>query len=189
MWYDVSRSFVLLKLVAPEGVTEEDVKGVPEFWSQCLLQHPSTGDIISEDDMPLLEKLNNITCTYDETYTEFTLHFHFGDNEYFTNKVLTKKYGVSPDLLDDKSPALTLNEGTEIDWKAGKNLTVTEIKKKQKAKSGKNKGQVRTVVTTEPKASFFNYFSAPKPDPEDDDEEEEEDEEQGKISRNVMITA
>lgn len=41
------------------------------------------------------------------------------------------------------------------------NLCVVETKKKQKSKSGKNKGQVRTIVHEEPKQSFFHYFSEP----------------------------
>lgn len=49
---------------------------------------------------------------------------------------------------------------------------VKEVKKKQKAKSGRNKGQVRTVTREEPTASFFHYFTEPK----EDEEEEEEDE-------------
>ncbi len=53
---------------------------------------------------------------------------------------------MSPDLLDEKAPALTDTSCSEIEWKAGKNLTVTETVKKQKAKSGKNKGQVRACI-------------------------------------------
>ena len=41
------------------------------------------------------------------------------------------------------------------------NLCMLETKKKQKSKSGKNKGQVRTVTQQEPKQSFFQYFSEP----------------------------
>ena len=95
---------------------------------------------------------------------------------------MTKRYGVSPDLLDDKAPALTLNEGSEIHWKESKNLTVTEVKKKQKARSGKNKGQVRTIVNTVPKASFFNFFSTPKEEDEEDEGGEDKDEEEEKIT-------
>jgi hypothetical protein len=62
-------------------------------------------------------------------------------------QTLTKKYTVSPDLLDEKAPALTDTSCSEVEWKAGKNLTVTETVKKQKAKSGKNKGQVRFTHT------------------------------------------
>ena len=76
--------------------------------------------------------------------------------------MLTKAYTVDPDILDDKSPELLENVSSEINWKEGKNLLIKEISKKQKAKSGKNKGQVRTITKTEPKPSFFHYFSEPK---------------------------
>ena len=160
----------------PASESEEPVNGIPGFWLQCLGAHHITGDLICEDDVPALEALTGISCEYDVNFTSFTLTFSFAENEFFTNKTLTKKYGVSPDLLDEKAPALTSNEGSEIDWKPSKNLTVTEIKKKQKAKSGKNKGQVRTIVKTVPKASFFHYFSTPT---EEDEEEEQEDEKEG----------
>ncbi len=55
----------------------------------------------------------------DET-TGFKLTFTFKENPYFTNTVLTKTYH----LLDDGEPVLERSEGTEIDWKAGKNITV-----------------------------------------------------------------
>jgi hypothetical protein len=64
-------------------------------------------------------------------------------SSFLSPQTLTKKYTVSPDLLDEKAPALTDTSCSEVEWKAGKNLTVTETVKKQKAKSGKNKGQVR----------------------------------------------
>lgn len=164
-----------------EASTEDDEKGIPGFWLQCLASKSSVGYLIASEDEPALEALSDIKCEYDDEFTSFTLFFYFQENEYFTNKVLTKKYGVSPDLLDDKSPALTLNEGTEIDWKPSKNLCVTEITKKQKAKGGKNKGQTRTVKTSIPKKSFFHYFSSPKPEDEEEEEPEGEDEE-GKVT-------
>lgn len=94
---------------------------------------------------------------------------------------MTKKYVVSPDLLDDKAPALSDCVGCDIDWKEGKNLCVTEVKKKQKAKSGRSKGQVRTVIATQPKHSFFNYFSNPMTDEEAEEEEENGNEEDDPI--------
>ena len=60
---------------------------------------------------------------------------------YVLAQVLSKKYSLT-DILDEKGPQLLEVVGTEIEWKEGKNLCVKEIKKKQKAKSGKNKGQV-----------------------------------------------
>lgn len=109
---------------------------------------------------------------------------------------MNKKYVVSPDLLDDKAPALTDNKGDEIQWKPSMNLCAQEITKKQRAKSGKNKGQVgiylsqpsfshfregkayaefqvRTVKETVEKPSFFHYFSSPKTEEEEDEEEDD----------------
>jgi hypothetical protein len=51
-----------------------------------------------------------------------------------------------------------LKQGTPIEWKKGKNVTVKTIKKKQKHKS---KGSVRTVSKTVQNDSFFNFFSPP----------------------------
>jgi nucleosome assembly protein 1-like 1 len=91
---------------------------------------------------------------------------------------------VTPSLLDDKAPALSDCQGCDITWRESKDLTVTEVKKKQKAKSGRNKGQVRTVTKSVPRPSFFHYFGAPMTDEEEAEFEEgaDEDTEQVKLS-------
>jgi nucleosome assembly protein 1-like 1 len=46
-----------------------------------------------EADEPVLELLQDITVTFSESAPMgFTLHFHFKENDYFTNTVLTKEY-------------------------------------------------------------------------------------------------
>mmetsp|Transcript_8573 Transcript_8573/g.7677 ORF Transcript_8573/g.7677 Transcript_8573/m.7677 type:complete len:372 (+) Transcript_8573:43-1158(+) len=152
----------------------DTIKGIPEFWLRALANHPSISEIITEEDVPALESLSNITVDYADDYTSFTLNFHFNENEFFTNPILSKTYVVNPDVLDDKAPTLTSSTGTIINWKPSKDLTVIETKKKQKAKGGKNKGQVRTIVKTEPKNSFFHYFSDPIEPKDEEDEEEDE---------------
>jgi nucleosome assembly protein 1-like 1 len=166
--------------VEEEGSEETDDKDIPHFWLTVLTSHPSISDAVTEEDVPALEALTNVTADYDDEYTSFTLTFHFKENEYFENKTLTKNYVVSPSLLDDKNPNLSDITGSTIEWKAGKNLCVTEIKKKQKAKSGRNKGQVRTVTRTVPKASFFHFFDEHKEEEEQEEEEEEDEEAMGK---------
>lgn len=156
---------------------DSDEKGVPSFWLTVLTSHPSIGSLVTEEDVPALNALTNVTCEYADDFKTFTLRFEFDENDYFTNKVLTKTYHVSPDLLDEKAPQLENVETTAIEWKASKNLTVTEIKKKQKAKSGRNKGQVRTVTRTEPKPSFFHYFDEQSEEKDEDEEEEEKEDE------------
>lgn len=171
--------------VAAEGAAEK-IKGIPQFWLTALAHHPVTGEIIQEEDAPALEALEDITITYDETYNVFTLSFYFKENDFFTNTVLTKKYELT-DILDEKGPQLLGVTGTEIEWKEGKNLCVKEIKKKQKAKAGKNKGQIRQITKQVPTPSFFHFFSEPKSADEEDEEDEGkegEDEEQERIQLN-----
>jgi hypothetical protein len=50
-------------------------------------------------------------------------------------------------------------EGTEIGWKAGKDVTVKVTKKK--GKGGKGKGPAKTIVKEEPLPSFFRFFDTP----------------------------
>merc|ERR1719498_840560 len=95
----------------------------------------------------------------------------------------SKKSTFEPDFLDIDSPSLESATGTEIDWKPGKNLCVKEIQKKQKAKSGKRKGEVRTITTREDAPSFFNFFKDPKEVNDDEDQEEDDDDE--KISTHL----
>jgi len=154
---------------------EDEEKGVPGFWLQCIQNHPVLGAMIQEHDFAILEALNNVTCEYNDDWSGFTLNFFFDENDFFNNAVLTKKYIVDPDLLDDKAPALSEIDGCTIDWKTKKNVCVKETQKKQKSKSGKNKGQTRVITKSEPQPSFFNFFAEPKDtDPKDDEEEEEE---------------
>jgi len=80
---------------------------------------------------------------------------------FFTNRVLTKRYEV-PNLLLDDEPILKNVKGCEIDWKPDMCLTFREIVKKQRNKSGKRAGQIRTVKKKERSESFFHFFSPPK---------------------------
>ena len=86
---------------------------------------------------------------------------------------LIKSYVVDPDLLEENFPSLESATGTEINWKPGKNLCVKEITKKQKANSGKRKGEVRTITVNEPQESFFHFFSEPIEMRNEEEEEEE----------------
>merc|ERR1719233_1821586 len=129
----------------------------------------------------------------------FTLHFHFLPNEDFTNIVLTKSYELKCEPQEDdpfsfEGPEIFKCTGCPIDWSKGKNLTVKQVKKKQKHKS---KGSVRTVTKQVKADSFFNFFDPPTipddpkavvfftgealdeedsdEDSEDDDDDEDED--------------
>ncbi|KAF2095162.1 NAP-domain-containing protein [Rhizodiscina lignyota] len=159
----------------PEKVEEpaEPVKGIPEFWLSAMKNQISLAEMITDRDEQALKSLTDIRMEYLDR-PGFRLIFEFADNEFFTNKTITKTYfyqeenGYGGDFIYDHA------EGDKIDWKAGKDLTVKVESKKQR---NKNTKQTRIVKKTVPTESFFNFFSPPKPPAEDDDEAEEDIEE------------
>lgn len=68
---------------------EAEIKGIPQFWLTCMANHPLFSDLIQESDIPALEALEDITVDYNPEYTSFTLKFHFAENEFFSNSVIT----------------------------------------------------------------------------------------------------
>ena len=151
-----------------------DIKGIPQFWVCAMGHMEAVAELITEADVDCLENLTDVKCIDDEDGMGFALEFHFKPNTYFTNTVLRKKYTI-PNLLLDDEPILKNVEGDEINWKEGMCLTHREIKKKQRAKSGKNAGKIRTVVKKEKQDSFFHFFKPPKIPTMDEMDEEEAD--------------
>jgi len=174
-----NRAKIISGEVEPETNAElgsEGEKGIPEFWFTCLVNHPATTQLVAETDEEALGFLKDVTCEYNEDFTSFRLDFSFAENPFFSNAILSKTYVLSPDILDNQ-PSVEEVTGTPIEWKESKNLCVKETKKKMKAKSGKNKGQVKIKTTSEPVASFFHYFADPSTAEEDEEEEEDGEEE------------
>jgi len=143
---------------------EKDVKGVPQFWLTIFKNVEMIADMVQEADEPALETLNDVTVTFTEKNPMgFTLYFHFSPNDYFTNEVLTKTYELKCEPQEDdpfsfEGPEIIKCTGSSIDWKKGKNLTVKQVKKKQKHKS---KGSIRTITKQVKADSFFNFFDPP----------------------------
>jgi nucleosome assembly protein 1-like 1 len=108
----------------------------------------------------------------------FELIFLFEKNDYFKNASLRKSFVMTRQNIIEKC------EGTEIEWKEGKDVTKKKIKKKQKAKKGQ---PGKTITKTVEQESFFNFFKTiempdetelaegKKPEKEDDEEEEKKD--------------
>merc|ERR1719225_2007875 len=65
---------------------------------------------------------------------------------------------MEDDPFSFEGPEIYKCKGCTIDWKKGKNLTVKQVKKKQKHK---NKGSVRTITKQVKADSFFNFFDPP----------------------------
>ncbi|KAH7033329.1 nucleosome assembly protein 1-like 1 [Microdochium trichocladiopsis] len=147
-----------------------NVTGIPEFWLSAMKNSISLAEMITDRDEEALRSLTDIRMEYLDK-PGFRLIFEFAENEFFTNKTITKTYfyqtenGYGGDFIYDHA------EGDKIDWKDGRDLTVRIESKKQR---NKNTKQTRIVKKTVPTESFFNFFSPPKP-PKPEEEEEEDD--------------
>jgi nucleosome assembly protein 1-like 1 len=149
--------------------TGGDIKGIPEFWLTLLKNHPHLSETITESDEQVLEHLVDIRMSYLDK-PGFKLDFVFDKNDFFSNTTLTKTYyyqdhAYAGDFVYDHA------EGCSIDWKEGKDLTVTVESRKQRHK-GTNK--TRVVKRTVPVDSFFNFFTPPAFPDEDEELDEEE---------------
>uniref|UniRef100_A0A183TDU7 Nucleosome assembly protein 1-like 1 n=1 Tax=Schistocephalus solidus TaxID=70667 RepID=A0A183TDU7_SCHSO len=142
-----------------EGSMATEVKGIPKFWLDVLLNNSLISEMITENDQPILHHLDDIRCKLG-----FVLEFHFSPNEYFSNECLTKQYFFNKrppadNPLDYDGPEITRCNGCTINWKPGKNVTIKVMKK---VKKHKNRKDIRTVTKTVKRDSFFNFFDPPK---------------------------
>jgi nucleosome assembly protein 1-like 1 len=114
--------------------SSEAVKGIPEFWLSAMKNQISLAEMITDRDEGALKHLTDIRMEYLDK-PGFRLIFEFDENEYFTNKTITKTYfyqnesGYGGDFIYDHA------EGDKINWKEGKDLTVRVEQKKQRNKS------------------------------------------------------
>ncbi len=117
-----------------QGESSESVTGIPEFWLSAMKNQVSLAEMITDRDEAALKHLTDVRMEYLDK-PGFRLMFEFAENEFFTNKVITKTYfyqnesGYGGDFIYDHA------EGDKIDWKAGKDLTVRIESKKQRNKS------------------------------------------------------
>jgi len=168
--------------LADEDKSNEKIAGIPEFWLSAMKNQVSLAELITDRDETALKSLTDIRMEYLDR-PGFRLIFEFAENEFFTNKIITKTYyyqeesGYGGDFIYDHA------DGDKIDWKAGKDITVRVESKKQRNKSEyprqlpctltysvADTKQTRVVKKTVPTDSFFNFFDPPKAPGEGEDE-------------------
>lgn len=121
------------KPTASADTSGADAKGIPEFWLSAM-KNSSLAETITERDEEVLKDITDIRMEYLDR-PGFKLIFEFAENEFFTNKTLTKTYyyqeenGYGGDFIYDRA------QGDKISWKSGKDLTVKVESKKQRNKS------------------------------------------------------
>ena len=155
--------------LAPEEV--EKIKdnltadAIPDYWYNVLKKCVRLEKDIFEVDHPLLKKITKIENVPEGEDLDFVVKFHFAENEYFENPVLTAKFIMADDEMPEKV------EGTDIKWKEGKDITVKSITKKKKNKKTGKKVNVTKIVESD---SFFNFFKTLEGAPEEEEDDEEE---------------
>ena len=104
----------------------------------------------------------------EEENDNFSIKFHFSPNEYIENETLSVRFVMFSEDQVEKT------EGTEIKWKAGKDITKKTVTQKQR---NKKTGKTRDVTKTIDSESFFNFFKTVEIKDLNQDEDEEDDEE------------
>jgi len=164
---ELTNGFAKLKVLD----MDENTKGIPKFWlyamknanDECLM------GMVETHDEPVLEHLTDITVQLNEPSNNgFTLRFHFSENEFMSNSVLSKEYTLREDPdpespLEYDGPEIISCKGCKIDWKTGKDVTKTTVKLKKLKPRKTGKGSPDKEITKEVRAdSFFNFFSPPE---------------------------
>ena len=118
-----------------EGELDEKISGIPEFWLSAMKNQISIAELITDRDEAPLKSLTDIRMEYLDQ-PGFRLIFEFSENEFFSNKIITKTYfyqeesGYGGEFIYDRA------EGDKIEWRSGKDLTIRVESKKQRNKSG-----------------------------------------------------
>ncbi|XP_016982658.1 nucleosome assembly protein 1-like 1-A [Drosophila rhopaloa] len=151
-----------------------DAKGIPDFWL-TVFRNTLINEMIQPQDEPALRHLIDVSVAFDVGHA-FTLEFHFGPNEFFTNSILRKKYFLRSSIDQNdpfafKGPEVKFCQGCTIYWEDTMDLTVMTYNAKEKDKFGVK----RTVVKKDWIDSFFNFFNPPDlSDYENNDEQSAE---------------
>lgn len=116
------------------ATTNQEEKGVPNFWLYALGGNGVMNDVIMEHDEGALQHLENIKWLRTDNLRVFKLEFYFRPNPFFKNSILTMTYH----MIDDDENILEKVIGTKIQWYSENHL--------KKDKTGRFR-------------SFFNFFS------------------------------
>ncbi|KAI9596686.1 hypothetical protein BDF19DRAFT_384173 [Syncephalis fuscata] len=152
---------------------DANTTGIPEFWLTGFKNHAGLCEMITDMDEEPLKALRDVKIEYTEEKPGFNLIFEFDENDYFTNRSLTKTYYYQQsanfgDLVYESS------RGCDIEWKEGKDLTVVIETKKQRHKTTNKTRVVRRAIPNETFFSFFETIQTPEEDEVLEDEEQDE---------------
>lgn len=120
--------------------------------------------MIQKYDEPILKLLSDVSLKFSKPGqpVSYTFEFYFLPNPYFRNEVLTKTYIVKS-KPDHNDPFFSWGweiqdcKGCKIDWRRGKNVTMTTTQHCTTATGG-----IEIQPRVVPNASVFRFFSPPE---------------------------
>ncbi|XP_034112726.2 protein SET isoform X1 [Drosophila nasuta] len=126
----------------------ELVKRIPNFWVTSFINHPQVSGILDEEEEECLHALNKLEVEeFEDIKSGYRINFHFDENPYFENKILTKEFHLNSAASENGDwPAST---STPIEWKEGKNLLKQLLTKPYTNKKKRNSDY----------KTFFDWFS------------------------------
>ncbi|KAF4684194.1 nucleosome assembly [Perkinsus olseni] len=136
--------------------------GVPEFWLTVLKNSANFGPEIEDHDKEALEHLIDIKAEEipgekaEDLIAGLKITFVFNENPFFENKTLSKTYHFS-EVNDMLRHEIKCIDSDTVAWKAGKDLTLKTVVKKNK-----KTGATKTVQKE--RDSFFRFFTPLGPD-------------------------
>jgi template-activating factor I len=121
----------------------ELIKRIPNFWVTAFVNHPQISAILDEEEEECLHYLTKVEVEeFDDIKSGYRIKFHFDENPFFENDVLTKEFH-----LGTAEPTST---STDIEWKENMNLL-------ERGDPADKTGRKRTHMET--LRSFFGWFT------------------------------
>lgn len=105
---------------------------IPEYWLKAFINSDILGEQVQEVDEPILKHLLKVEAEKSADLTKFTVTFYFSENEWFSNEKISKQFDI-------ENTEIKKAHGDQVNWKAGKNVTVKIVKKKGKKGAAKTK--------------------------------------------------
>lgn len=124
----------------------KEIQKIDKFWVTVFVNHPQISALLDEEDEDALHFLTSVDVKESEDIKSgYEINFHFAENKYFENKVISKKFSVSNDSEGEMKC-----EATQIIWKPKMDLT------KRQSDITNGTGQKRHHEEPE---SFFSWFN------------------------------
>lgn len=122
----------------------EIIQRIPSFWVTAIVNHPQISGILEEEEEECLQFMQKLEVEeFEDIKSGYRIHFHFEENPYFENKVLTKEFNLG------SSGETPVSMSTAIKWKPERDLTKM-LPKKAMANRRKRGLEYRT---------FFDWFT------------------------------